>query len=302
MRIDNAVTVNASPDEVFALVNDVERVAGCMPGATLDGRQGGDGHGGDGHGSHDGGGGVWSGRVKIKVGPVTAAYAGTVRFLEVDEEKRRLRVQARGADTHGSGDAEAEVALEVAEAPEGSELRLTTDLVIRGKIAQFGKGAVGAVSDRILQQFARNLGSLLEQERRAAAPSPSPVSSPVSTQVPAPASAAPPAAARHVPGGGPGAEQVPAPEGESGPAHGTSAAPYTPRPAAPAAVGDSELDGLSALLGPAVAKYAPIAGAFAFGLFEGWLLSRAFGGRRHRSCPSGPSAASVAAPAARRQR
>ncbi|MGH3325007.1 MAG: SRPBCC family protein, partial [Streptomyces sp.] len=149
MQLSNTVPVRATPDEVFALVNDVERVASCMPGATLEGNDG----------------DTWSGKVKVKVGPITAAYAGTVRFLEVDAAQRRLRVQARGADTHGSGDAEAEVTLVVAEAAEGAELRMTTDLVIRGKIAQFGKGAVATVSNKILQQFARNLGSLLDQER-----------------------------------------------------------------------------------------------------------------------------------------
>lgn len=215
MQLTNSVPVKASPDEVFALMNDVERVASCMPGAALDGRDG----------------DAWQGSVKIKVGPISAAYAGTVRFLEVDPEGRRLRVQARGADTHGSGDAEAEVALEVLGDGEGALLKLSTDLVIRGKIAQFGKGAIGTVSDRILQQFAQNLGSLLDQERNPVTPGAAP-----------------------------------------------SAAPGVTRPAAVTAVhaapADAELDGLSMLLGPAAAKYGLVAGAFAFGLFEGWLLGR----------------------------
>ncbi|MFG3255158.1 SRPBCC family protein [Streptomyces sp. NPDC048172] len=221
MRLSNAVPVSAPPGEVFALVNDVERVVSCMPGAALDGREGDDG---------------WRGRVKVKVGPITAAYAGTVRFLEVDEAARTLRVQARGADTHGSGDAEAAVRLEVAEAPGGSsELRLETDLVIRGKIAQFGKGAVATVSDKILQQFARNLGALLTDQE---------------TQHPATAPAA----------------STPRPT------------PSAPAPAPLAA--DDELDGLAMFAGPALTKYGPVVGAFAFGLFEGWLLARAFPRRK----------------------
>jgi len=156
MQLTNTVPVNASPDDVFALMNDVERVASCMPGAALDGQDG----------------DTWRGRVKIRVGPISASYAGTVRFLEADAEKRRLRVHARGTDTHGSGDAEAEVALEVLAAPEGALLQLSTDLVIRGKIVQFGKGAIVTVSDRILQQFARNLGSLLDQDRTTGPSSP----------------------------------------------------------------------------------------------------------------------------------
>ncbi|MFE7608861.1 SRPBCC family protein [Streptomyces celluloflavus] len=215
MRLSNTVPVPAAPDEVFALLNDVERVASCMPGAVLDGRDG----------------DCWQGRVKVRVGPVTTAYAGTVRFLEADAGQRRLRVQARGADTHGSGDAEAEVTLTVAEAPEGARLELSTDLVIRGKLAQFGKGAIGTVSTRILQQFARNLGGLLDGERTAEAPA-----------------AAPTAAAR-----------------PAAPAAVVPPAVTAPAPA---------LDGLSLLAGPALTRYGPVAAAFAFGVFEGWLLGR----------------------------
>ena len=101
MQLTNTVPVKASPDDVFALMNDVERVASCMPGAALDGQDG----------------DTWRGRVKIRVGPISASYAGTVRFLEIDAEKRRLRVHARGTDTHGSGDAEAEVTLDILAAP-----------------------------------------------------------------------------------------------------------------------------------------------------------------------------------------
>lgn len=154
MQLINTVPVKAAPDAVFALISDVQRVASCMPGAALEGRDG----------------DAWRGAVKIKVGPITAAYAGTVRFLEVDAEKRQLRVHASGADTHGSGDAEAEVSLEVVPTPDGALLNLSTDLVIRGKIAQFGKGAIVTVSDRILQQFAQNLGNLLLTQSGAAAP------------------------------------------------------------------------------------------------------------------------------------
>ncbi|MFI5800840.1 SRPBCC family protein [Streptomyces sp. NPDC051677] len=145
MQLISTVPVKAAPDAVFALINDVQRVASCMPGAALEGRDG----------------DTWRGAVKVKVGPITAAYAGTVRFLEIDSEKRQLRVHASGADTHGSGDAEAEVFLEVVPTADGAQLNLNTDLVIRGKIAQFGKGAIATVSDRILQQFAQNLGNLL---------------------------------------------------------------------------------------------------------------------------------------------
>ncbi|OLZ52776.1 SRPBCC family protein [Amycolatopsis keratiniphila] len=145
MILENQLSVPAGPDEVFALINDVERVAGCLPGATLDGRQ------------DD----AYLGRVKVKVGPITAAYSGTVRFTDVTEADRSLRLLARGADAHGNGDAEADVTLTVREAPGGATIELRTDLSIRGKLAQFGKGAIGAVSTRLLDQFARNLADQL---------------------------------------------------------------------------------------------------------------------------------------------
>ncbi|UUV31455.1 SRPBCC family protein [Amycolatopsis roodepoortensis] len=146
MILENQLSVPAGPDEVFALINDVERVAGCLPGATLDGRQ------------DD----AYLGRVKVKVGPITAAYSGTVRFTDVTAADRSLRLVARGADAHGNGDAEADVTLTVREAPGGATIELRTDLSIRGKLAQFGKGAIGAVSTRLLDQFARNLADQLE--------------------------------------------------------------------------------------------------------------------------------------------
>ncbi|MCX4835448.1 SRPBCC family protein [Streptomyces sp. NBC_01016] len=210
MQLTNTVVVNAAPDAVFALVSDVEKVASCMPGAALDGRDG----------------DAWRGAVKVKVGPISAAYAGTVRFLEVDTEKRRLRVHASGADTHGNGDAEAEVVLDIGEAPEGARLELSTDLLIRGKLAQFGKGAIATVSDRILQQFAQNLGNLLLDQGSAATGA-------------APASAAQPKAAT------------------------------TGTPTAPA-----ELDGLSLVAGPLLAKYGPVAAGLAVGLVQGWLFGK----------------------------
>ena len=232
MQLTNTVPVKAPPDAVFALMNDVERVASCMPGAALDGQDG----------------DTWRGSVKVRVGPISASYAGTVRFLEVDAEQRRLRVHARGADTHGSGDAEADVSLEIHAAPEGALLQLSTDLVIRGKIVQFGKGAIATVSDRILQQFARNLGSLLDQDRADGARLPG-----VSSTAASPPAASPNAAAATT------APAVP-------PA--TLAAPP------PVLARDADLDGLAMLLGPRAATYGLVAGAFAVGLLKGWMIGR----------------------------
>jgi uncharacterized protein len=156
--LSHEVAVPAPPDIVFGLLNDVETVAGCLPGAVLDGQDGDE----------------YRGRVTVKVGPIRAAYAGTARFTEVLPEQRLIRLAARGADASGQGDAEAQMRIEVVPGSAGSSLRVHTDLVIRGKIAQFGKGAIAPLSDRILAQFAENLGHHLTPDHPAP-PQPAPL-------------------------------------------------------------------------------------------------------------------------------
>lgn len=148
MKIDNEALVAAGPQEVFDLINDVERVASCLPGAELLGREGDD---------------AYRGRVGLRVGPIGASFEGVLRFVEVDEAARTMHLVGRGSDVKGNGDAEADVRLAVVEHPEGSLLTITTDLNIRGKFVQFGKGAIASVSNKILGQFATNMAALLEQ-------------------------------------------------------------------------------------------------------------------------------------------
>jgi carbon monoxide dehydrogenase subunit G len=196
-------------------------VVSCLPGATL--------HGLDGE--------IYRGGIKVKVGPISAAYAGTIRFVDVDHSARTLRLVARGADTRGSGDASADVALRVEQAGQGAHLHLETDLLIRGKIAQFGKGAISAVSEKVLQQFATNLGELIVTERLGPA---------AVTGSPNPASAPVPAASR------------------------TATAEASP-PAGEAA----ELDGLALVVGPLLRRYGPPLALFGLGVLHGWVLGRA---------------------------
>jgi len=151
--LTHEVALPAPPDIVFGLLNDVETVAACLPGAVLDGRDG----------------DQYRGRVTVKVGPIRAAYAGAARFAEVRPEQRLIRLTARGADASGQGDAEARLRIEVVPGSAGSSLRVHTDLVIRGKIAQFGQGAIAPLSDRILAQFAENLGHRLARDHPAPA-------------------------------------------------------------------------------------------------------------------------------------
>ncbi|MCZ4561321.1 SRPBCC family protein [Rhodococcus sp. IEGM 1401] len=165
MILTNTLDIDASAEDVFRLINDVEKVATCVPGAAITGKDG----------------ETYLGGVKVKVGPISASYAGTIRFLEVDAETRTLTLEAKGADSHGNGDAEAQVDLAVEALGDRSRLTLNTDLVISGKIVSFGKGAIVAVSNKVLQQFAVNLGALLSGSAPAESTTPAAVKAAVAS-------------------------------------------------------------------------------------------------------------------------
>lgn len=141
MKLENRFELEVAPEELFDVLLDVERVARCMPGAALEGREG----------------DAFSGRLKTKVGPITAQYQGTLEFLEVDRDDLRVVMKGTGRETRGQGGAEATVVARVVGANGGSAVELVTDLRIRGKVAQFGRGVLSDVSGAMLQTFADNL-------------------------------------------------------------------------------------------------------------------------------------------------
>ncbi len=144
MKIQNEIEVAAPPDELFGVLADVERVAPLLPGASLEGKEDDD---------------TYAGTVKFKVGPITASYRGTLRFVELDHENHRAVMEASANETNGQGNAQATITAAVSGSDSQSVLSLETDMEVRGKAAQFGRGALGSVSQRILDQFARNLES-----------------------------------------------------------------------------------------------------------------------------------------------
>ncbi len=143
MKIQNEIEVAAPPEELFGVLSDVERVAPLLPGATLEGKDG----------------DAYTGAVKLKIGPITASYRGRLRFLELDEESHRAVMEASAQETNGQGNAQATITASVSGSDSQSVLSLDTDLEVRGKAAQFGRGVLGNVSQRILDQFAHNLES-----------------------------------------------------------------------------------------------------------------------------------------------
>jgi carbon monoxide dehydrogenase subunit G len=151
MRIENAVEVDAPIERVWALVNDIPRVAPCMPGAALTGvvdeR-------------------TYEGTVLVKLGPLRMSYKGTVVVHEVDEAAHSAQMSASGKDTKGAGTARATVVTRLEPAGEHhTRMLVTSDLQLTGKVASFGRGgAINDVATRLFGEFADCLRATLEAE------------------------------------------------------------------------------------------------------------------------------------------
>ncbi|MFD9031083.1 SRPBCC family protein [Streptomyces sp. NPDC059567] len=151
MQLDHSFTVPADPDDAWKLFQDLDRVAPCMPGAVLD--------------THDGD--SFTGRVKVKVGAVQMSYRGEGTVTR-DPAARSMLLDLSGSETRGAGTASATVTATLTLDPAGTLVRVRTDLDITGRPAQFGRGIMTEVGDRIVQQFAARLEELLRDAGPAA--------------------------------------------------------------------------------------------------------------------------------------
>ncbi len=146
MKIENDFRVSAPIEKAWALLTDIPAIAPCLPGAELTGQDG----------------DTFEGRMKIKVGPVTAEYKGTATITELDEESHRVLLSATGRDSRGSGNASAEITAVMTPDGDGTKISIDTDLKIAGKVAQFGRGVMADVSKKLIGQFADCIGSKLD--------------------------------------------------------------------------------------------------------------------------------------------
>jgi carbon monoxide dehydrogenase subunit G len=137
MDLTHRFSVPAHIDEAWNAFNNLEGLAPCFPGATIDTIKG----------------DQFTGSVKIKLGPVALLYNGSGRYLERNDADRRVVIEARGKDKRGNGTATAIVTASFAESGEQTDVEVLTDLVITGKPAQFGRGVISDVSDKLLDQF-----------------------------------------------------------------------------------------------------------------------------------------------------
>jgi uncharacterized protein len=156
MQLEHQLSIPAPIDVVWPALLDPERVAPCVPGATLTGVDG----------------DSFTGTVKVKVGPITLLYKGTGTFTEQDEQARRAVLKASAKDTRGNGTVNATVTLTLAEEGDRTSGVVATDLSITGKPAQFGRGLIADVGGKIVEQFAACLSEKLAAPAVAAGTEP----------------------------------------------------------------------------------------------------------------------------------
>ena len=139
MRLTDEFTVSTPPDRAFAMLLDLERVAPCIPGGEIDPPDAD---------------GVYPGRVSVKLGPMKFVYAGRVRFAEQDPARRTAVIEGEGRAAGGADTAKVRSVMEVLPEGDGSRVRITTDLDIKGRAAQMGQGVIVDVSRRLVSQAA----------------------------------------------------------------------------------------------------------------------------------------------------
>ena len=166
MDLHHEFTVNVPVDEAWRVLTDLERIAPCLPGAQLTEVEG----------------ETYRGQVKVKVGPILAQFKGQASFVSRDDGAHTATLKGEGRDTTGKGNASAMITAELT-AVDATSTRcvVNTDLSISGKVAQFGRGALADVSDKLLAQFVENLNQLIASGPAPSAPTPIEAPTPTAT-------------------------------------------------------------------------------------------------------------------------
>jgi uncharacterized protein len=230
IELDNSFTVPVPPEQAWDVLLDVERIAPCMPGASVTSVEGDE----------------IEGQVKVKLGPLSLTYKGTAKFTDKDEASRKIAIEATGKETRGSGTASATVqaSLTPGDAAGQTLVSIHTSLNVTGKPAQFGRSLLPEVSGKLIQQFATNLEAMINADSAAAA------TAPAEAPVAAPAGeAAAGAAGADATAGQPPAASAPA----------APSAPAAARPAAPAVNQEESLNAFKFVVVPILKRVIPVA-------------------------------------------
>ena len=154
MQLVHTFTVPVAIDDAWSALLDFENVAPCLPGARLDRIDGDEMEGG----------------VKVKLGPVLLDYRGVATVTDRDAERRRMSFTGSGRDPRGNSSASATVTAVLAggSGDEPTNVTVTTDLDVTGRPAQFGRGMMQEVGNRVIGQFAERLAAQLDGRGEAA--------------------------------------------------------------------------------------------------------------------------------------
>ncbi len=148
MELNHHFTVNVPVAEAWKILTNVELIAPCLPGAQLQEVEG----------------DTYRGVVKVKVGPIQAQFKGQASFLERNDVDHKAVLKGEGRDTGGKGNASALITAQLTSiSATSTKVEVNTDLAITGKVAQFGRGAMADISDKLLAQFSENLNTLISE-------------------------------------------------------------------------------------------------------------------------------------------
>ena len=169
MKFDNSFEVSLPPDQAWPVLMDVERIAPCMPGASL---------------TEVVDDGSFRGTVSVRLGPVALTFEGEARFKHIDEAAQTASVKAQGKDPKGRGGADATVTFRLEPSEIGSKVLIETDLTLSGSVAQYGRGVgmIQSVASQLIGQFAKALEEEIAQDK---ATEPAAEESPVAPATPA---------------------------------------------------------------------------------------------------------------------
>jgi carbon monoxide dehydrogenase subunit G len=189
MHLNHEFVVPVPVKQAWDVLLDIERIAPCLPGATVESVEG----------------DSFAGRVKVKVGPITVTYRGTAMFVQREEAAGRATIRAVGREARGSGTAAATVEAVLHDEGERTRVTLDTELAVTGRPAQFGRGVMVDVSNKLLGMFADCLRDTLAADQSA----PAAASDGPAEAAPGEPAAAPAAAVPGEPAAGPGPSAVP---------------------------------------------------------------------------------------------
>jgi len=142
LQFESGFRSAASADRVYDAMLDVQSVAGCLPGASVDGC--------DPDGRH-------RAAIAVRAGPVRLGYDGTIEITGRDDVARSATMHAEGRERRGLGSAAATIGLRVDPAGDGCAVTIAIELAVTGRVGQLGQGILQPVASSMIERFGRCL-------------------------------------------------------------------------------------------------------------------------------------------------